>query len=94
MKKIMSLLVVCSFVVTIFAGCSSNTNSGNTNGNTNGNTSNTTNTTNTTPAVNTIGNTAGNLNSGGTAAQQDDWIYYSRLNNSDNGGGLYKLMML
>ena len=43
--------------------------------------------TNIIPSVNTIGNSCGNLHSGGTVAQQGDWIYYNKF----PSGGLYKV---
>ena len=85
MKKIMSLLFVCSFVLTINVGCSANNTSSNTSSDTSSAVSGNTNS-NTT--LNTTGNTSGNLNSGGTVAQQGDWIYYNKMS---SGGGLYKV---
>ena len=62
MKKIISLLIVCGFAVTMFAGCSAN---------------NTTNNTGSNTTVNTKGNTNGNIDNFGQAALQGDWIYYT-----------------
>lgn len=72
MKKMMSLIFVCFFALTIIAGCGANKPNSDAS-------SDTSTDTNDNVTVNIYGNTPGNLSNGGFVAQQGDWIYYKGL---------------